>query len=156
MKDTTNPSVSPSNIQDYRFSRIPFGIILSAFLLGVTIETHLDLYNSDVARKLQNDIYVDNVITGSEKDSETITLYMEAKHNIMLKYNSVHLPKWLSNSDEVSEIILKVKLLLQDLWSRNVNWHYPVGATETKLSWNALQFDIDNLSDYTPPRCLTV
>ncbi|XP_060575739.1 uncharacterized protein LOC132733143 [Ruditapes philippinarum] len=216
LKDTINPSVSPSNIQEYRFRRVPFGVISSPFLLGATVETHLDSYKSDVARKLKNDIYVDNVITGSENESEAILLYKEAKQ--MFTDASMNLREWLSNSDIVNEIIpredraeqsvisvlghiwnskndtiavkpikvlntnteiskrsilkviasvfdplglfspiiLRGKLLLQDLWSRNLDWDDPVEDTETKLSWTSLRLDLYKLSEYTLPRCLAV
>ena len=40
LKDIKQP-VSPNNLVTYRFTRIPFGIISSPFLLGATIKHHL-------------------------------------------------------------------------------------------------------------------
>ena len=64
IKNPNNPSVSPDNVQEHRFARVAFGVISSPILLGATINFHLDSYESEVADKIQSDIYVDNLITG--------------------------------------------------------------------------------------------
>ena len=92
-----------NNIQEYRFCRVPFGVISSPFLLGATVERHLDTYNTDLAHKLKNDIYVDNIITGTDNEGEAIQLYKEAKR--MFKDASMNLREWLSNSDVVNKCI---------------------------------------------------
>ncbi|XP_060601699.1 uncharacterized protein LOC132754961 [Ruditapes philippinarum] len=72
LKNTSEPVFSSTNIQEYRFCRVPFGIIASPFLLGATIRCHLELYNNDIAEKVKNNIYVDNLITGTDTDFEGI------------------------------------------------------------------------------------
>lgn len=49
LKDIDNKNVEPSNIQEYRFCRVPFGVKSSPFLLGATTEEHLGSYNKPVA-----------------------------------------------------------------------------------------------------------
>ena len=83
LKDIENPTMSRDNMQEYKFCRVPFGVISSPFLLGATIEHHLDSYNSDVADKIKNDIYVDNLITEVNNVSEAKALYTEAKACLM-------------------------------------------------------------------------
>jgi len=58
-----------NNLQVYRFCRAPFGVISSS----------LAKCPLPVAKKLQENIYVDNVITGVDILSEAKDLYTEAK-----------------------------------------------------------------------------
>ena len=100
LKDIENPTMSRDNIQEYRFCRVPFGVISSPFPLDATIEHHLDFYSSDVAVKIKNDIYVDNLITGVNCVSEAKALYTEAK--AMYNEGSMNLRAWIANTDEVN------------------------------------------------------
>ena len=52
------------NVQIYRFSRVPCGIISSPFLLAATIDLHFQKYRNPVAEKIRDSIYVDNLLTG--------------------------------------------------------------------------------------------
>lgn len=72
MKDYKEARVDDENIQEYRFCRVPFGVISSPFLLGATIGSHLETYETELASKLKDDIYVDNVITGTNGIKEAI------------------------------------------------------------------------------------
>ncbi|CAC5404955.1 unnamed protein product [Mytilus coruscus] len=64
LKNYKDGYASDANLQEYRFCRVPFGIISSPFLLAVTVESHLDTYQSPIARKIKDIIYVDNLISG--------------------------------------------------------------------------------------------
>lgn len=214
LKDIDNPTMSRANIQEYRFCRVPFGVISSPFLLGATIEHHLDSYNSDVADKIKNDIYVDNLITGVDSVSEAKALYTEAK--AMFNEGSMNLRAWISNNDEVNatfttadkaevkslkvvghkwniaddtiflkttitnssvqhmtkRIILKriasifdpmglicpvmlpVKVFLQNLWSKNLDWDERLCDKDQKM-WATATTDLENLSQCCVSRCIT-
>jgi len=69
-KLTTN-----DNLEVYRFTRLPFGVISSPFLLGAMIKHHLQETNSPTATKIKDNIYVDNVITGTGTKDEAVKLY---------------------------------------------------------------------------------
>ena len=58
---------------------MPFRVIFSLILLTATVNSHLDNYNTAIAKKLQRDIYVDNIVTGANKVSEGIEIYQNAK-----------------------------------------------------------------------------
>ena len=100
LKDITKP-LTTDNIATYQFSRVPFGIISSPFLLGATIKDHLestkDQFNIDISK----DMYVDNLITGANSEKEAKQLYVEAKEKL-LKI-SMNFCDWKSNSQNLNE-----------------------------------------------------
>ena len=63
LKDPTKP-LSKDNLQIYRFTRVPFGVISSLFLLGATILHHLEQVGTPTAEKIMKHLYVDNLLTG--------------------------------------------------------------------------------------------
>ena len=95
LKDTSNTNLE-NNIQVYRFCRIPFGVISSPFLLSETIKYHLQQNTGPIAKLLQRDIYVDNVITSVNSLEEAKELYTEAKG--LFNSASMNLREWASNS----------------------------------------------------------
>ena len=103
LKDTQDLSASEYNIQEYRFTRVPFGVISSPFLLSATVDFHLSCYSSKVAEQIRQDIYIDNVITGVNSDQEAVEFYNEAKE--MFKDASMNLREWASNIEHVTETI---------------------------------------------------
>ncbi|XP_053406659.1 uncharacterized protein LOC123538298 [Mercenaria mercenaria] len=103
VKDLENPVVVENKIEEYRFCRVPFGIISSPFLLGATIESHLDKQNSELAKQLKQNIYMDNVITGVNSVTEAVELYETAKS--MFTEMSMNLREWMTNNEEIQSII---------------------------------------------------
>ena len=98
LKDITHLTVE-NNIEVYRFCRVPFGIISSPFLLGATLDYHLDTFKSQTAENIRNNIYVDNVITGTKTVRSAIEFYKEAKE--IFKRASMNLRDWTSNNKQV-------------------------------------------------------
>ena len=98
LKDVENQSVDISNIQEYRFCRVPFRVISSPFLLGATVNFHLDSYDTDIARKIKRDIYMDNVITGANTFKEAKELYKTSKR--IFSGANMNLREWASNKNE--------------------------------------------------------
>ena len=82
LKDYTKARVDSDNIQEYGFCHVPFGVISSTFLLGATIDSHLEQYESVLATKLKDDIYVDNLTTGTNNAEEAVKLYHGAINHI--------------------------------------------------------------------------
>ena len=54
-------------------------MVSSPWLLAATIEHHIDSYVTDNAETLKNDIYLNNVITGTDMVEEVKCLYNDAK-----------------------------------------------------------------------------
>ena len=54
----------PDNIITYHLARVPFGIILSPFLLGATIKHHIQKEMSQILKY----IYNDHLIFGVERE----------------------------------------------------------------------------------------
>ena len=88
-----------NNIQAYRFCRVPFGIICSPFLLAATIDHHLKFFNSNLAQNIRDNIYVDNVITGTQSILQAKEFCSKSKK--IFESASMNLRDWMSNSDEV-------------------------------------------------------
>ena len=103
LNNTGSNLINNENLQVYRFCRIPFGIISSPFLLSATINYHLKQIGSTTAEQLQRDIYVDNLITGTQSVSEGHQLYTEAKQ--IFTTASMNLREWASNSEELMALI---------------------------------------------------
>ncbi|KAK5970181.1 Retrotransposon domain containing protein [Trichostrongylus colubriformis] len=80
VKDTSRP-LCQDNIITYRFSRVAFGLICSPFLLAGTIEYHLqhNTRNKEVAREIDSNTYVDNVVITARSTVEATTFYKESK-----------------------------------------------------------------------------
>jgi len=104
LKDYTQNVHDPGNITEYRFCRVPFGVVSSPFLLGATIEHHLDKYQDEqMARKLKRNIYVDNLITGTDSKSEAMSLYTNSKS--LFSKAAMNLREWLSNDQDVNKFL---------------------------------------------------
>ena len=97
--DNIEESPTPRNIVTYRFTRVPFGIISSPFLLGATIKHHLE-NSSEKINNLSKDMYVDNLITGADNEDDAKKLYLKSKEK--LAEISMNLREWKSNSPEVN------------------------------------------------------
>ena len=102
LKDATNTSLT-DNVQEYRFCRIPSGVVSSPFLLGATIAYHLRKIDNSLALKIQRDVYVDNIITGAQTITEAKGLYCDTKQ--MFATASMNLREWASNSEELMAFI---------------------------------------------------
>ena len=96
-----NGKVTDNKIQIYRFARLPFGITSTPFLLSATVEHHLDETIATTAKQIKDDIYVDNLITGTNSDEKALQLYKEAKK--IFHDASMNLHDWISNSKFVNE-----------------------------------------------------
>ncbi|CAF1104794.1 unnamed protein product [Didymodactylos carnosus] len=94
---------SDNNLQIYRFTRVPFGIISSPFLLAATITYHLRKDGSDIASNILKNIYVDNIITGTDSVDQAIIFYEKTKE--LFKTASMNVCEWTSNSEKLIDYL---------------------------------------------------
>ena len=78
---SVNDQSSSQQIQEYRFTRVPFGVVSRPFLLAATISHHLKTQESLVAEVIRRGLYVDNLITGAASSSSAVSLYIKTKCN---------------------------------------------------------------------------
>ena len=93
-----------SQVQVYRFTRALFGLVQSPFLLGGTIEMHLDAWKEthpEAVAEIQRSLYVDDVITGMNTVEETKKL-METTIGVFKDAQFI-LHKWHSNAAELEK-----------------------------------------------------
>ena len=92
-----------NNIQTYRCCRVPFGIIANPFLLAATTDHHLQNFGTSTAENIRKNIYVDNIITGTESVQEASEFYSDSKK--IFEGAAMNLRDWMSNSKEVLDKI---------------------------------------------------
>ncbi|PFX20422.1 hypothetical protein AWC38_SpisGene15123 [Stylophora pistillata] len=97
LKDPLKPTAE-NNVQILRFTRVPFGMISSPFLLAATTKNHLTKAGTPIAHQIADNMYVDNMITGVETSTQADELYEEAK--TLFQSASMDLREWASNSSE--------------------------------------------------------
>lgn len=78
MKDVNKP-VTASNIVEYRFTRLPFGIICSPFLLSAVVNKHLESQGTPEAASLIGNTYVDNILMHAKSTEEARELCIKVK-----------------------------------------------------------------------------
>ena len=94
----TNP------LKTYRFTRVPFGLTSSPFLLHATIIYHLSQYKDrypELVSKLLRSFYVDDMLTGADTEEEAVELANESDE--VMKEASMELNKWTTNAPKVLE-----------------------------------------------------
>ena len=121
LKDANNLNTE-NNIQIYRFCRVPFGIISSPFLLAATLDFHLKTFKSATAKKIRENIYVDNVITGTKSTQNATQFYRDSKQ--IISKAGMNLRDWASNdADVLDEIPFKDRSAGQNIKVLGLTWN---------------------------------
>ena len=97
LRDPYKPTLE-NIVQELRFTRVPFGMISTPFLLTPTIKNHLTKAATHIAHQIVDNMYVDNMITGVETSTQANEMYKEAKK--LFQSASMNLREWASNSSE--------------------------------------------------------
>ena len=106
-----------------RFARVPFGAEASPFVLGATLQHHLENQPSEfesTVDALERNTYVDNLMYGAE-DIENLEKYKEQSCDIL---ESAKFPvhKWESNVESLeSDEVMKPTSFLGHRWDKRVD-----------------------------------
>lgn len=93
-------------IRVMRFLRVPFGNSSSPFLLNATVQHHLASFSpTNTVVELKENLYVDDWLSGADSDQEACQMFTEAC--AVMQKAGMHLAKWTSNSETVSNQISK-------------------------------------------------
>ena len=84
----------------YRFSSVLFGSVSSPAILNAVIRTHLDKSENEIANLLKNDIYVDNIVSGTDNSENAVKFYKES--NELLESAGFRLRSWASNDTKIN------------------------------------------------------
>ena len=101
----TNPLDPSSAFVTYRFRRIIFGAVSSPFILFATLHHHLHLYDTPLSHKIRSNLYVDNIVTGCETESQAVQFFQEARS--MMCNAGFNLRAWASNSESLTRKALE-------------------------------------------------
>ena len=81
LKDIRQSVDDYQNLEVYRFCRVLFGAAPSPFLLGATIQHHLNSQGEDwVAKDLKETIYMDNVVSSVSSDMKAMEYYSRSRY----------------------------------------------------------------------------
>ena len=84
-----------------------FGAVCSPFILYATLSHHLLQNNTPISCDILNNLYVDNVISGSSSENEVICYYHDARK--LLSEACFNLRAWVTNSPQLRAITQQEK-----------------------------------------------
>ena len=96
LKDINKFVNSVDNLEAYRFCRVLFGAAPSPFLLNATIRYHLNEKDNWITKDLTENLYMDNVVTGTNRDDKALEYYSLSRS--YLQEAGMNLRQWTSNS----------------------------------------------------------
>ncbi len=101
--DPTDPN---SPVREYRWTRVPFGLTCSPFILRAVLLKHLKLYEDrypETAKQLRDQLYVDDWIGGADSPLAAAKTIREAL--IIFGDAKMTLLKWSTNSKELQTLL---------------------------------------------------
>ncbi|KAK5977662.1 hypothetical protein GCK32_020150 [Trichostrongylus colubriformis] len=102
-----NPFSPPSsaNLRVFRFTRIPFGVNASPFMLAAAIQYYLRHLHSPLSEEIERNTYVDNVALGASTQAEAVQKYKTVKS--VFSDMHMNLRQFVCNSRAVNDSISK-------------------------------------------------
>lgn len=109
------------NLLHLRFCRVPFGIVCSPFLLAITIKHHLQNLNTPVGRKIEQEIYVDNLVSGGDSTHECLEIFKETK--AAFDSISMNMREWNSNNQSLMRETNEDRTPADNVAILGINWN---------------------------------
>ena len=91
----------------------------SPFILNAVVKSHLERHPSPVTKDLLENIYVDNVVSGTEIDQEAINYYQEAIQ--VLDSAGFKLRSWSTNSRRLHDATANDNHEVSEWWFNAVS-----------------------------------
>ncbi|KAJ4437633.1 hypothetical protein ANN_17778 [Periplaneta americana] len=91
-----------NDVTIYRFTRLPFVLTCSLFLLSAALRKFAYLHKStfpSAASLIDNSTFMDDFVAGGENDNQVISLYYELTQ--LMNIFSVPMAKWATNSEKL-------------------------------------------------------
>lgn len=98
LEDPENPQ---SRLKTYRFRSILFGATSSPFILNSVIQHHLESSPSKTNADMLKNIYVDNLISGTQESQQAVDYYKESIQT--LHQGGFNLRSWASNDKHLRD-----------------------------------------------------
>ncbi|KAK7603518.1 hypothetical protein V9T40_003517 [Parthenolecanium corni] len=121
IKDLSKP-VTTTNLIVYRFTRVPFGVITSPFMLAATLLYHYQKVDPNFHDKFAKHFYVDNLVTSVDNVDEAKNLY--DRTNRIFALVSMELAQWGTNDP-----------IFRDYFGKDVKLNEPINRT-LGLMWD--------------------
>ena len=95
----SDPGDANSPFITYRFKVVLFGATCSPFMLNAALIHHLSQTDSEVARDILNNLYVDNLVSGCRTEQGALKYFLESR--TLLSNANFNLRSWTSNSRQL-------------------------------------------------------
>ena len=98
----SNNNDPESKFQIYRFKVVLFGSVSSPFMLHAALHYHLTKNTSPVSDDMQDNLYVDNVISGCNSEKDAVHYYKQSR--AIMSQANFNLRTWASNSAQLQSL----------------------------------------------------
>ncbi|CAK5070818.1 unnamed protein product [Meloidogyne enterolobii] len=102
LRDVTKP-ISSNNLVIKRYTKMVFGVISSPFVLAAVLLHHYDKFDSELAKEMAKNTYVDNILFQCQNEEEALAKIKEAKE--IFKQAAMNLREFLSHRPTIMEQI---------------------------------------------------
>ncbi|CAK5045140.1 unnamed protein product [Meloidogyne enterolobii] len=116
-----DPLDENSKIIAFRFKRVTFGIICSPAHLALVIQIHLKKYNTDLAREIERNIYVDNIIIGVEDEKEILNICQQTK--LIFEKANMPIREFISNSEQINKLPIEERIVKDRVKFLGLEWN---------------------------------